>query len=172
MSGGPIPKEANACAFVFFCLLCGGIFRELNRRYKVPYTPGLMILGILIGIAAAKDWLGSVGTVIVTVEQINPQGIIVLFIPTLLFESAMNTDWYVFKKSFGSILTLAGPGVMFMILVLGGCIKWVLGYSDADFPWPAAFILASIVATTDPVAVVALLKDVGAPPHFNVLVEV
>ena len=37
--------------------------------------------------------------------------------------------------------------------------------------WWVAFTIGSILATTDPVAVVALLKELGAPLHIETLIE-
>jgi len=170
MSGGGAPKEAQAAAFVFLSLLIGAIFRELYRRLHVPFTPSLMIFGILIG--TLSDSMGDIGHWIQTFTDIDPHGIIILFIPILLFESAMNANWYVFRKSFLNIFILAGPGVVFNIAFTGTVIKLLYpGEGDQGFTWFGAFTLSAIISTTDPVAVVALLKEVGAPPHFNTLVE-
>lgn len=171
MDSVSIPIEAKTCVFVFSALVIGALFRELNRRFGVPYTPAIMMFGILLGALAANNRLGSVGEIIAGATEIDPNGIIILFVPTLLFESAMNADWYVFKKSFINIVTLAGPGVLFNVFFTGFCIKVILAYSDDDFSWYSALTLSAIISTTDPVAVVALLKSVGAPAHFNTLVE-
>ena len=37
--------------------------------------------------------------------------------------------------------------------------------------WYEAFTLGSVLSATDPVAVVALLKELGANPAFNHLIE-
>lgn len=171
MSDDEIPVEATTCAFVFSSLVVGACFRELNKRLGLPYTPSIMMFGMLIGGLAAAEKLGSLGDVIKGSTNIDPKGIIILFIPTLLFESAMNSDWHMFKKSFTNILALAGPGVLFNIFFTGFCVKVILGYSSDDFSWYSALALSAIISTTDPVAVVSLLKSVGAPAHFSTLVE-
>lgn len=169
MSGG-IPAEATVSLFVFASLLIGAGFRELYRKFKLPFTPSLLIFGILLGFVAKR--FGPDHNLIDSASHVDPHGIIILFIPILLFESAMNADWYIFKKSFINILTLAGPGVVFGIAFTGCWIKMLYPTDEAkNFTWFGAFTLASIISTTDPVAVVALLKEVGAPPHFNTLVE-
>lgn len=50
-------------------------------------------------------------------------------------------------------------------------IKIVLAYDDDKYDWVGAFMFGSIVSCTDAVAVLALLKDVGAPKKFNTLLE-
>lgn len=47
----------------------------------------------------------------------------------------------------------------------------ILGYDDNSLTWPEALTLGCILGTTDPVAVVALLKELGAPLRTNTLIE-
>lgn len=55
-------------------------------------------------------------------------------------------------------------------------MKYVLGYSENEnpnrnFPFNAALLYGAIVSATDPVAVVALLKELGAPKQLSTLIE-
>ena len=164
-----IPIEAIICLFVFIAILIGSVFRQLYKTLSIPYTPALMIFGIILGVLATR--LGIFGESLILSTHIDPHGILMVFLPTLLFESAMSVDWYVFKKSFPNILLLAGPGVFVSIMLIGVCLKVIIRYGDEDVSWVAAFTLGSIISTTDPVAVVALLKSIGAPIHFSTLIE-
>ena len=47
----------------------------------------------------------------------------------------------------------------------------MLGYSEEEFSFTESLVLAVILSTTDPVAVVALLKELGAPLHIETLIE-
>lgn len=47
----------------------------------------------------------------------------------------------------------------------------ILGYGEDDLTWYEALSLGCVLSATDPVAVVALLKELGASMHFNLLVE-
>jgi NhaP-type Na+/H+ or K+/H+ antiporter len=51
------------------------------------------------------------------------------------------------------------------------CIKVVLGYDDTYYTWTGAFMFGSIVSCTDPIAVLAQLKEIGGSPKFNTLLE-
>lgn len=50
-------------------------------------------------------------------------------------------------------------------------IKWILCYEDTYYTWTGAFMFGSIVSCTDPIAVVALLKELGASKRLNTLIE-
>ena len=54
---------------------------------------------------------------------------------------------------------------------MGSCFKLLLGYGDQDLTWYQAFTLGCVLSATDPVAVVALLKELGASVRFNTLIE-
>lgn len=70
------------------------------------------------------------------------------------------------------MLLLALPGVLITAVLLAFVLKEILGYTDEEsITWNAALTMGAIYGATDPVAVVALLKELGAPLRFNVLIE-
>jgi NhaP-type Na+/H+ or K+/H+ antiporter len=73
----------------------------------------VLFAGLLLGIA--QNSMGLVGESTATMSIIHPHLILFIFIPVLLFESAFNSDWFVFKKALVNILVLAGPGVVWVI---------------------------------------------------------
>lgn len=92
-----------------------------------------------------------------------------VFLPPLIFDGCFNTDWYVFKKEFIQINILAFPGVLITALLIGVAFKYILHYEG--FSITEAFMLGSILSATDPVAVIALLKEVSAPRPLSTLIE-
>ena len=114
--------------------------------------------------------MGDFGKSIEIMLDIDPHGILMIFIPTILFESAYNADSYVFKKEIYQCLILAGPGVFIGAMILGLAWNYLLGYFT-EFPLSGAQTFSSIACATDPVAVVALLKELGTPVKFNLLLE-
>jgi NhaP-type Na+/H+ or K+/H+ antiporter len=76
-----------------------------------------------------------------------------------------------FKKSLGNILLLSIPGVILGSLLFGFVFKVILAYEDIDMNWMQAITLGCAMTSTDPVALVALLKDFGSTSKFNTLLE-
>jgi len=169
LSGGPHTGISYVIFFVFIGLLIGAALRGIRGRIKLPYTPVLLVLGFLVGFFL--DSLGFFGSTGRFVTGIEPAGILLVFLPILMFESAFNADWHVFKHSKYQILLLAGPGLAITFLLSAGTMKWILGYTDEELSWSAALMFGAIIAVTDPVAVVALLKEVGAPHYFSTIIE-
>lgn len=98
---------------------------------------------------------------------VEPELILFVLLPPLLFESAFGMDWEVFKKVSASSLILAGPGVVLSVALTGLTTKAIF----QDWDWSAAFMLGSILSATDPVAVVAVLHTLGAPKKLSHLIE-
>jgi hypothetical protein len=70
-------------------MLMGVILREVNKRTKMPYTPMLLLCGILMGYF--RESLGTIGQSTSIIKQLNPHMILLVFIPTLIFYSGSPT---------------------------------------------------------------------------------
>jgi len=103
-------------------------------------------------------------------NDLDPHSILLIFIPVLIFESAFGTDWHTFKRSIGQVLLLAVPGLLIGTVLTAIVIKYVLQYDD-HFSWSEALMFGSILSATDPVAVVALLKELGVSKRLSTLIE-
>lgn len=76
----------------------------------------VLFVGFMIGLF--QSYLGFMGTSAGILSHMHPHLIVFVFIPVLLFESAFNCDWYIFKGQIVNILLLAGPGVGWVFLNL------------------------------------------------------
>jgi NhaP-type Na+/H+ or K+/H+ antiporter len=70
----------------------------------------------------------------------------------------------------GQILILAGPMLMVSTFMSAFMFRYILGY-DGEFTWIHSLLFGSIISATDPVAVVALLKELGASKRLSTLIE-
>ncbi len=128
----------------------------------------LLVFGLLIGYFFKH--LGTYGEGLELFLEINPHGILLIFIPTIIFESSFNIDTFTFKREIVQILLLAFPGVAVGSFLLAIGFNYILGYYK-EISFSGALTFASVVCATDPVAVVALLKELNAPLKFSVLLE-
>lgn len=140
------------------------MIKHLCNWLKIPYTPCLTLIGLFIGgFFSANEHL-------INWANMDPHFMLFLFLPALIFESAFNADFYIFKRQFGKILILAGPVLCICIILTALFVYYVLD-ADRELPFIACLLLGSISAATDPIAVVALLKEVGADKKLNTLIE-
>lgn len=94
-----------------------------------------------------------------------------IFLPILIFESSFNARLPSLSTNALQVLSLIIPAVIITALLISVALKTFIGYAEDDLNWWEALTLGAILAATDPVAVVALLKELGAPIHINTIVE-
>jgi NhaP-type Na+/H+ or K+/H+ antiporter len=99
--------------------------------------------------------------------DIDAELMLFIFLPPLIFGEAMSLNWYHLKGGFMQSVILAGPGVLIGAVLMGVFTKLLLPY---DWNWNLAMTFGSILSATDPVAVVSLLKSVGASPKLTILI--
>ncbi len=144
----------------------------LAERLSVPYTVLLALVGIAIGVATsipALDQPGHIfGDIIGTLHDfgLGAESLLYIFLPALLFEAALNLDLRQLGDDAAPVLLLAIVGVIVCTLVVGFAL-WPI----APVGILACIILGAIIATTDPVAVVAIFRDIGAPRRLSILVQ-
>jgi NhaP-type Na+/H+ or K+/H+ antiporter len=114
--------------------------------------------------------------------------ILYVFLPILIFEAGFALDVHTFKKSFLNAFYLAGPGIVTATVMTGlafyglisvfgdpgGISGGVLSEWNVEtgaFIWLASMLFGAVVSATDPVAVVALLKELGASKKLGTLIE-
>lgn len=124
------------------------------RRLRIPYTVALVVVGLLI------TFQQPIGI------NLTPELILSIFIPPLVFEAAFHLEFKSLRANWLPIVGLAIPGVLVTTFVVGGIVSWGVGISLSS-----ALVFGALIAATDPVAVVALFKALGAPKRLTTLVE-
>lgn len=133
------------------------------KRVKLPYTVLLVMIGIALSQLTA---VGPPFLQILTEFRISPDVILFVFLPTLIFESAYHLDARQLRRNLMPVLTLAIPGLLLSTAIIGFLIHWLTSIDLA-----AALLLGAILSATDPVAVIAIFKQLGAPKRLTILIE-
>jgi hypothetical protein len=81
-----IDTESRVIMFIILGLLISQFSKEINIRYGIPYTPILVIFGMIIG---STDFYRNVFN---KVLGINPHGFLMIFFPLLIFSSSFNAN--------------------------------------------------------------------------------
>jgi NhaP-type Na+/H+ or K+/H+ antiporter len=150
-------KDALILFFLFFSLTIAIVIKTLQKKFSfLPFAPTLFVLSIIMG--KFSDNLGLIGDSITATSGIDPRGILLIFLPPLIFESSFSSDWYVFRKQASQIFILAFPCVLVGAFIIMLSIKIVIGYDDSYYTYLQAFMFGSVLSCTDTVAVLALLK--------------
>jgi len=136
-------------------LLIAGVVSILARRFKVPYTVGLVFAGIVLslfpffsGVPFSKDLIFNV------------------FLPPLIFEAAIQIRWKELRKALPVILVLATVGVCLSAAATALGMRYFAGWE-----WASALLFGALIAATDPVSVIATFKEAGVHGRLRLLVE-
>ncbi len=154
---------ASEIIFVLVILLgIAMLVTGLCRNLPVPFTVILVLIGMLLGnLSQAFHFMESLQGF-----SLSPEIMLFIFLPALIFESGFALDARQMIADLPPILILAIPAMLMSTFVVGLGIWWAL-----DIKLIVALVFGALISATDPVAVVALFKELGAPNRLNVLVE-
>ncbi|TVQ52694.1 MAG: sodium:proton antiporter, partial [Spirulina sp. DLM2.Bin59] len=158
-----VDETANASTATFtslvnaliLLLLVATVVALVTRWLRIPYVVGLVLAGLMITQPLLPREVG-----------LNPDVILNLFLPILIFEAAINTDISRLRSTVKPIALLAGPGVVLAAAIMATLLKFGL-----DLPWITAGAIAVILTITDTVSVIAAFRAVPVPPRLATIVE-
>ncbi|XP_038047378.1 sodium/hydrogen exchanger 10-like [Patiria miniata] len=159
----PPPYEI---VFLFGSCVFGALVRTLLQKVPVPYTVVLLILGV--GLGLLSDKVPEIGDYTTSVAHMDPHLLLHVFLPVLIFESAFAMDVHTFVKSFVQVCILAILGLLVASALTAVLAMYVFSY---NWSFSVSMMFGAIMSATDPVAVVALLKDLGASKQLGTLIE-
>ena len=159
--------QVHAVVFPWFTELVGLIvFFVLTRTVTVlPYTAVMFLIGLFMGIGAQRSSReDQLDESILKWSNIDSEVLFLVFLPGLMFRDAFNVDVHLFTIAVWQILTFAFPMVL-----AGTCLTALVGFYIFPYGWSfnLSMTVGSILSATDPVAVAALLNEVGAPPRLK-----
>jgi NhaP-type Na+/H+ or K+/H+ antiporter len=158
--------------FFVISILLGILLRRLLRNTAIPYSVALLLLGMLIGsmldFELTTPIFNEVKASFSLASQLDANLIMFIFLPALVFESAFSLEVHLFKRMLSQIALLAIPGLIICTLFTAILSMWVLPW---EWTIPTALMFGAIVSATDPVAVVALLKEMCSRARLQTLLE-
>jgi CPA1 family monovalent cation:H+ antiporter len=136
-------------------LAIGSAVAIAAKRVGMPYNVALVLVGLIL-----------VFLDVIPGTQMNPEVILVVFLPLLVFEGALFADATGMRSAARPILALAVPGVMLSLVGTAGVATWVL-----DLPFAVALLLGALLAITDTVSVLLAFRSVRVPHRLQAIME-
>jgi Na+:H+ antiporter len=142
---------------VFVILLAAAsLIGVLVRRVAiVPYSVALVVLGVVV---SASNLPLDV--------HIGPDVLLAVLLPALVFEAAYRTDIGILRPKLPAVILLAVPGVLITALLVALALNLAVGL---DFG--LSFLVGTMLAATDPAAILAVVGPLGVPRPLTTLVE-
>ena len=114
---------------------------------RIPYSVVLLVIGGVLGLISYQDpdrtqsdrWSISVGTW----THMDPRLILFIFLPALIFEGAMSTDYYVFRHQFPGGMTMAFPGMLLQVVLIALVGMYVFPYG---WGWAESLMFGAMYA--------------------------
>ena len=125
------------------------------RRLRLPYTVGLVLAGAALAALRVDTGLALTHDLIFDVV-----------LPPLLFEAALNLNWNELRRDLATVVALSTVGVVLCAAVVAGGLAYWLGWELEP-----AIAFGALIAATDPIAVIALLRESRAKGRLRLMIE-
>src|SRR5579871_2717339 len=139
----------------FWLMLIAFVVALVTRRFKAPYALALVITGLAIGIPRLLPHV-----------HLDPTILFTVFLPPLLFESAINLRIEPLRRDWKPIAIYTLVGTMASTFIVGGLTARALG-----IPMPAGLVFGALISTTDPISVIAIFRRLGAGRRLTLIME-
>lgn len=136
-------------------LLVALIVILLTKRLDVPYTLGLVVVGLLISLIEPVPTL-----------RLSPELVLFVFLPALLFEGSWAMSVKLLRENWLTIFLLAVPGLLLGLVLIAVPLNFLSSLS-----WGEALLLAAILSPTDPVAVLGLFRQLKVDAQLSAIIE-
>lgn len=156
--------ESALALFLMLALSCLTLF--VAHRIKLPHTVALVALGVFLGFSTLWPPLSFLDDIALT-----PELLFYIFLPILIFESAFNINIRRLTDDAPIISLLAIVSLLISSLTIAFLTDVVMSFIGLDIPFILALVFGAIISATDPVAVLALFKEYGAPRRLSLIFE-
>lgn len=160
--------------FVIISILVvfSALFGYINVRFlKLPTTIGLMVITliftllILISSLINDSWLEKE---ILLISQIDFETVLLdIMLSFLLFAGALHTNFQQLKVQRKPIIAFATFSTLISTFLVGAFTYYVLKLMSFDVDFMYCLLFGALISPTDPIAVLGILKQVGAPKKLE-----
>ncbi|MBY0537965.1 sodium:proton antiporter [Patescibacteria group bacterium] len=157
---------ANATLAIFSMLGISSLAIFWAKRFKLPHTVFLVIIGMGLGLLATIPSFHFFAEF-----KLTPELLFFLLLPTLIFESAYNINVRRLVEETPIVLILSIVGLLISTICIAIPLFYLLQFFGMSVPFIIPLIFGALISATDPVAVLALFKEFGAPNRLSLIFE-
>lgn len=144
----------NLQILLVLLIVCSSV-AAVVKWIRLPYSIALVIAGLAVGVFHLLPRI-----------EMTPELILVLMLPALLFEAALNLRFKDLKENWFPISVFATLGVVVSTLVVAA-----LMYFFSALGFAAALLFGALISATDPISVLALFKKLGVNKRLSLIIE-
>ncbi len=157
---------AETALVLFLMLAISSVSVFIAQRLRVPHTVFLVGIGVLLAIVSMNPAFAFLNDLTLT-----PELLFFFFLPTLIFESAYNINIRHLTNDALIIGVLSIVSLLISAFAIAFGLDLIFGLLNLDIPFLVSLVFGAIISATDPVAVLALFKEYGAPRRLSLIFE-
>ncbi|MGR9114293.1 MAG: cation:proton antiporter [Gammaproteobacteria bacterium] len=148
--------------FILLFLTLAMVAVGLDKHLRLPHTVILVVIGLSVNLMAPLSSFGGM----ISEFRLTHDLVLFVFLPGLIFESALSLNARALLKDLIPVLVMAIPGMLISAFLVGLGMVFSL-----NLDLTTALLFGALISATDPVAVIALFKELGVDRRLTVLVE-
>ena len=163
----------EAYYYVIILITLSAFFAYINQRFiKLPFVIGLFLLSSLFSLIAIvlKSYYSlpfdQIRELVINTDV--SKSVLNIFLGFLLFAGSMHTSWNKLSKHLKDISLLSIGGVVFSTIFVAISFYYVSHWLGLEIPFLYCLIFGALIAPTDPIAVLGILKKANVPENIEV----
>jgi CPA1 family monovalent cation:H+ antiporter len=151
-------------------LTLAAVFGYINHRWlKLPVAIGLVVIALTVSVCVMlldvlMETLEYERTIRVMLDRIDFDDTLMKgMLSFLLFAGALHVDLEHLLSRKWAVIAMATAGVLISTLIVGYATFGLAWATDVAIPLPWCFVFGALIAPTDPVAVLGVLKTIKVP---------
>ena len=153
-------------------LTLAALFAYINHRWiKLPVTIGIMLISLimsLVMIAVGQFIPAFDDSAKAFVESIDfNKALMNCMLSYLLFAGALHVNLTELKQQKRIVAIMATLGVTITTFAVGSIAYYIFHMLGVEIPYAWCLVFGALIAPTDPVAVLGILKTAGAPKSLE-----
>ena len=141
-------------------LIITSIVSIVANKFNLPYTIVLVLVGLIISYYH-----------LLNAPHLSKDLLYYIFLPPLIFQTAIHLKFDDLKRDFPVILTLVIPGVILSTIITAIVFMAIGKEFFVNISLAVGLLFGAAVAATDPVAVISIFEKLGVPRRLRFLVD-
>ncbi len=162
----------NLFAVISGILCITALLSYLNYRFlRLPATIGVMVMALgvsALAITIGSTWEQSLKAPCRVVEGIDFSSFVLDYaLAFLIFAGAFGIDTRMLNRERVPVMVFATFGIVLSTFLVGGLTFMMLGALGIETPFIHCLLFGALISPTDPIAVLAILKQAGVPKNLE-----
>jgi len=157
---------AESALAIFVMLAISSLSLFTAQKLRIPHTVFLVAMGIVLGLLSFLPFLNFLAQF-----SLTPELLFYIFLPILIFDCAYNINIRHLTHDALIISILAVGSLIVSAFIIAFAMKFMFDLIGLSIPFILTLVFGAIISATDPVAVLALFKEYGAPRRLSLIFE-